>query len=375
MLSPSHIHTTLQNCGVRFYAGVPDSLLKHFCAYLTDHQDRETHVITANEGSAAALVTGYYLATGKLGLVYLQNSGQGNLVNPLLSLADPDVYSIPMILMVGWRGEPGVTDEPQHVKQGKVTLDLFDALDIPYFELPSTPEEAEKTIAKACMFAMEHKAPVALIIKKGTFESYSLKNKVLNPYEMTREQAVQIIAQNLGSKDVIVSTTGKTSRELFEYRQKNNEEQGKDFLTVGSMGHASKIAFGVALAQPDRHVVCLDGDGAAMMHMGSLAVIGTRKSANFTHVVLNNSAHDSVGGQPTVGFDIDFPSIAKACGYAIIHDVDQAEELTQVIQNLEKEKGPRFVEVRVQRGARENLGRPTTTPQENKQMFTQFLEQ
>ena len=304
----------------------------------------------------------------------MQNSGQGNAINPLASLVDPDVYSIPVLLLIGWRGEPEKKDEPQHIKQGRVTLKLLDTLEIPYQILPDSIEEAEKVIKIASESMKKRKAPYALVVKKGTFEQYNPQTKEETNFDLNREQAIKLVVDNLDSKDIVVSTTGKTSRELFEYRRTLNHSHEKDFLTVGSMGHSSQIALGIALSKPMRNVYCLDGDGATIMHMGSLTITGQKASKNFKHIIFNNGAHDSVGGQPTAGFDIDIPTIAKASGYKMTLSAETKEEIGEKIQQLKSAEGPALLEIRVNKGARKDLGRPTTTPIENKESFMKFLE-
>lgn len=375
MINCKQFYNKLVEKGIDFFAGVPDSLLKNFCAYITDNAVPEKYTITANEGGAIALATGYHLATGKIGLVYMQNSGQGNAVNPLISLADPEVYSIPLLMIIGWRGEPGKKDEPQHLKQGKITLSLLETMGIAHEVLSEDISEAEKSIDNAVQHMTENNAPYALIIKKGTFESYELQNKIKTSYDLMREQAVNLVIDQLDQRDIVVSTTGKTSRELFEYREELKHEHGKDFLTVGSMGHSSQIALGIALSKPDRQVYCLDGDGAVIMHLGSLAIIGSKAPKNFKHIIFNNGAHDSVGGQPTVGFEIDIPAIAKACGYKTTLCAEKTEDIKEKILQLKTCEGPALLEIKVNKGARKDLGRPTTTPQENKKAFMGFLKE
>jgi phosphonopyruvate decarboxylase len=359
--------------GIEHFSGVPDSLLKDFCAYVTDHAPAGRHIITANEGAAIALATGHHLATGGIGLVYLQNSGLGNTINPLTSLTDPAVYSIPVLLLIGWRGEPGVHDEPQHVKQGAITLAQLDTLGIPHAILPDSPDAARVTLDAAVKTMRETSAPFALVVRKGTFAPYKLRNKVPDAHELTREQAIVAILGQLDGRAVVVSTTGMTSREVYEYRVNSGGGAGQDFLTVGCMGHASQIALGIALARPERDVVVLDGDGALLMHMGSLAIIGSQHPANFRHVVLNNAAHDSVGGQPTVAGTMDLPAIARACGYRDAFTISKAEDIQAGIRRMREGDGPTFVEVLVNKGARADLGRPKRSPIENKRAFMEAL--
>jgi len=367
------IYEALWSAGVRFFAGVPDSLLKHFCACVSDLAPAGRHVIAANEGAAVALVAGHYLATGTLGAVYLQNSGQGNAVNPLISLADAEVYAIPLLLVIGWRGQPEVADEPQHVKQGKITLSLLDTMGIPHAVLPKEPGPAVDAVDKAAAAAKRASAPYALVVERDTFVAYERRCAQRNAYTLTREEAIAAIVAELRPDDAVVATTGKASRELYELRAASTERVGRDFLTVGSMGHASQIALGVALAQPDRTVYCIDGDGAVIMHMGAMATIGALGPPNFRHVVLNNGAHDSVGGQPTVGFDIDLVEIADACGYRQAARAETRKELVSKHREGRSRPGPTLLEVRVRRGARPDLGRPSATPQQNKRVFMDFL--
>ncbi|MDR2345033.1 MAG: phosphonopyruvate decarboxylase [Planctomycetaceae bacterium] len=371
--------STLQQNGVEYFFGVPDSLLKSFCAYVTDNVQKDRHIITANEGAAIGLAAGVYLSTKKPALVYMQNSGQGNAVNPLISLADNKVYSIPMLLLVGWRGEPGTKDEPQHIKQGEITLKLFDTLDIPYKILSADwDDDSRQIINQICKTINDTNSPYALIVRKETFEPYKIQSIQPDCDELlSRENAIEIVIQTIQefvSNAVLVSTTGMISRELYEIRIKNKEGGASDFLTVGSMGHASAIALGIAKNCLERLVICLDGDGAALMHMGTLATIGTEGTENFKHIILNNGAHDSVGGQPTCGLKINFCAIASACGYKKTWKVESQQMLQFAVREMMQTKGPSFIEIHVKKGARHDLGRPKFTPIENKQNLMQFLQ-
>jgi len=372
MIEPKLFIEQLQQGGVEFFAGVPDSLLKNFCAYLTDHVSGNDHIIAANEGGAVGLATGYHLATGKIGCVYMQNSGEGNIVNPMLSIVDKDVYNIPMLLLIGWRGEPGVHDEPQHVKQGKVTLGLLDAMGYPYEVLD---DNWEAQVAKALKTIAQTNEPYALVIRKGTFEDYTLQNVVGNDCPMSREEAIKTVVDKLRDDDVVVATTGMISRELFEYREAKGQGHEHDFLTVGGMGHANQIALGIALQQPDKRVFVFDGDGAMLMHTGSMAIIGSKQPKNLVHIVFNNGAHDSVGGQPTVGQEIDVEALAKAMGYVDVISVDNQSALMCAMNHVNNAviDGTAFINVNVHKGNRKDLGRPTTTPVQNKEALMAFL--
>ena len=371
MICPSNFYNYLINKNIDFFTGVPDSLLKDICAYITDHTSKQKHIIAANEGNAVGLAAGYHMATNRIPMVYMQNSGIGNAVNPLLSLTDKEVYNIPVILMIGWRGEK--KDEPQHVKQGKVTKNLLDAMGIPYLVLDANEQKALKQIDKALLKIKETNTAFAIIIRKGIFEKYSIKQKIKNSYSLYREDAIKIIIDQINKDDFIVSTTGKTSRELFEYREKLNQKHNYDFLTVGSMGHASQIALGIALNKPNKKVICIDGDGAAIMHMGGFAIIGTQSPSNFLHIVINNGSHESVGGQPTVAFNIDIPKIAKANNYKYAISVSTSAELKKALKSITYINSPALIEIMVKVGAREDLGRPTIKPVDNKLDFMRNL--
>lgn len=375
MISPKNFYNWLVNSKIEFFAGVPDSLLKDICAFITDNAPRKNHIIAANEGNAVALAAGYHMATGKVPLVYMQNSGLGNTVNPLLSLTDKKVYNIPLLLMIGWRGEPGTKDEPQHVTQGELTLELLNAMQIPYMVLSTDESEAEIQLLEAIQEIRKSNAAYALVIKAGTFSKYSIKEGVKTNFELSREDAINIVVNQLKGNEIIVSTTGKTSRELFECRVNKKQPHHSDFLTVGSMGHSGQIALGIALNKPDKTVICLDGDGALLMHMGGMAIIGNQAPANFIHIVLNNGSHESVGGQPTVAMDIDIPAIAKANNYKYAINVSSETELIAAFKSISGQNCPALIEVKVRTGSRDDLGRPTTKPVENKLSFMHNLQQ
>ena len=374
MVRPQFFYDILASNGIDFYAGVPDSLLKNLCAYITDHADSAHNIIAANEGGAMGLAAGHYLATGQIPVVYMQNSGEGNIINPLASLTDPDVYNIPVLLVIGWRGKPGAHDEPQHVKQGKVTTGLLNVMGIDFTVLSKEEDKAEEQIKKAVAYMQSTKQCYAIVIEKDTFDAYTLQNVEKNDLTLSREEAIQTVAAALGDKDAVVSTTGMISRELFEYRTAMNEGHERDFLTVGSMGHASQIALGIALAKKDRRIWCFDGDGASIMHMGSMAIVASKDTVNYIHVVFNNGAHDSVGGQPTVGLKIDLPAIARAVGYKHVFSCNTKDYLHELLAKLRELDGPIFLQVCVKKGNRKDLGRPTTTPIQNKEALMDFLK-
>ncbi len=352
-----------------FFTGVPDSQLKPLCNYLMDcYGIGANHVIAANEGNAVGLAAGYHLATGKTPVVYLQNSGLGNIINPVASLLNDKVYAIPCVFVVGWRGEPGLHDEPQHIYQGEVTLKLLEDMDIAAFVIgKDTTADEMDAVQKRFDALLAQGKQVAYVIRKGALE-FDKKIKYQNQYQMTREEIIRHIT-DVSQNDPIVSTTGKASRELFEIREAKGQGHGTDFLTVGSMGHSSSIALGIALQKPREKIWIVDGDGAALMHMGAMAVLGANHPENVVHLVINNAAHETVGGMPTVAGQTDLVAIAKACGYADACYVDSFVALDEALKQAKAAKGLHFIEVKCAIGAREDLGRPTTTARENKENF------
>lgn len=365
-----------QKNGISFFSGVPDSLLKGFCdeLFVRYGSDSDAHVVAHNEGGAIALCAGHYLSTSKPGLCYMQNSGIGNAFNPLVSLMDPDVYSIPCLLVIGWRGEPGVKDEPQHVKQGKVTIGILELMGIPYRILSSETQEEELSNDFAELISeMSSGKTAAFVVRKGTFQS-RCKPHYGNGFFMTRESAVSRILTCSDPDDVFICTTGKLSREVFELRESNKENHSRDFLTVGSMGHASMIALQIAVEKPNRKVWCLDGDGAGLMHLGALPLIGRKHPENFVHVVINNGAHDTVGGMPVCSGKLDFAALASASGYAQILTADSESSLEHALAEANSGKpGPFMIEIRCACGSRSNLGRPTSSPVTNRDDLMSFI--
>ena len=368
------VETFVKALGADFYTGVPDSQLKALCNYLMNTYgiDGKHHLIAANEGNAAALAAGYHLATGKVPVVYMQNSGEGNIINPAASLLNEKVYAIPMIFVIGWRGEPGVHDEPQHIYQGEVTVRLLEDMGIESFILgkDTTQEDLEEVMHSFSALLKEGK-DVAFVVRKGAL-TYDEKTHYGNSYGLLREDAIRRIIRITG-EDPVVSTTGKASRELFEARVANGQGHQYDFLTVGSMGHTSSIALGVALNKPERKIWCIDGDGSVLMHMGALAVTGSVKPHNLVHIVINNEAHETVGGMPTAAAAVDLPAAARACGYPSAVRVCSAQELDQALLEAKRRDELSLIEVRCSLGSREDLGRPTTTALENKEHFMSYI--
>lgn len=373
MINPEDYLDELTSLGVEFFAGVPDSLLKEFCACISNKVSEDNHIIAANEGGAIGLGIGHYLGSGKVPFIYLQNSGLGNIINPLLSLSSNQVYGIPMLIMIGWRGQPNIKDEPQHVHQGKVMIDMFESMDFPYLVIDKDPMLAKNQMEEALKIAIHEKTPTFLVVRKDTFKKVDFK-KPNNNLDLSREEAINIITKKLKANHLIVSTTGMPSRELFEYRETSKEGHHRDFLTVGGMGHASQIALGLAKTRKEKEVICLDGDGAAIMHLGAFAIIGQSKCNNLIHIVLNNGVHDSVGGQQTVGMEINFCDIASSCGYKSAEKIKDFKNINKILTDFFEKDGPHFLEILVKPGNRKDLGRPTSSPEENKNAIMEHLE-
>jgi len=374
MLEARNFLENLRELGVGFFTGVPDSLLKDLNSCILDCIDDRNHIIAANEGGAIALASGYHIATAKIPLVYLQNSGLGNTINPLLSLADPEVYSIPMILLIGWRGEPGVKDEPQHCKQGAVTKETLEAIGVSYEVLTESPGDMLSQLKRVIDQSKKNQSPMALLVRKGSFAKYAPTRNLGNKLQISRESAIKAIVESSPENAIFVSTTGKASRELFEVRKSLGQKHDSDFLTVGSMGHASQIALSIALQKKDRVVICLDGDGSLLMHMGGAALVSSLQPTNFYHIILNNGVHESVGGQPTCAFNLDLSKLSSAFGYERFKQIETPEKIREVLPNLFSSSGPYMLEIRLNSSSRSDLGRPTSKPLENKLALMKNLQ-
>jgi phosphonopyruvate decarboxylase len=362
----------LAHAGIGFVTGVPDSLLKNICACITDTLPKDRHIIATNEGAAVAMAIGHYLATQRPALVYMQNSGLGNAINPLVSLADPLVYGIPMVLMIGWRGEmlsggAQAKDEPQHKKQGLVTLALLETLDIPHIVVDGNTPDITGLLSDLAAKTIARPGPVALVVRKDSFAPYSGKQDTEARPWPSREEALHTLLGVLPESSLIVATTGYASRELFELRRALGQGHDSDFLCVGGMGHASQIAAGIALAKPERLVVCIDGDGAMLMHTGALAASAV--CGNLIHIVINNGSHESVGGQPTMANALNLASVARSLGYELAQRAETLDDLRTILHNAASSGGGAFIEVMCRTGARGNLGRPDRAPADAKADF------
>lgn len=343
--------------GVKFISGVPDTLLNDFCLYVADNWPKEHHVIAANEGNSLALAAGFHLATGSVPLVYMQNSGLGNVVNPFLSLTHKDVYAIPMVLLIGWRGDPTTKDHVQHKKQGELTTVFLDAMGIPYKILEKDTNDSLDKVNWAMKTAREINSAVALVVRKGILaksekEGFNDEENQL----LSREEAIKCVIENVPENSVFVASTGRATRELFELRNLNGSGHDMDFLNVGAMGHTSSIALGLTMGLKNRLVVCLEGDSSAIMHLGAFTTAGLVKPENFLHILLNNGVHESVGGQPSAGFSAELTSIAENSGYNTIGGtVKTAIEIQRSINILLEKKGPCFIEIIIKKGIRSDL--------------------
>lgn len=373
-MKPSQLWKVFENSDLDFFTGVPDSTFKSWMSFLDDMHGKElTNVIACNECEAVALATGYHLATNKLPVVYMQNSGLGKTVNPLTSLCNPETFSIPMLLLVGWRGEPNKKDAHQHIKMGRITIQLLETLGIPYRLLPEDQSDAEDVVSELIGIAKETNYAVALVVRKGVVEQYSNVESIGSSFELTRNDAIKVIVDNLSGDETVVSTTGKTSRELFEYRV-SKQQAPQDFYTVGSMGCSSSIALGAAMQKPEKKFVVFDGDGAAIMQMGAFATIGHYKPKNFVHIIFDNRCHESTGAQPTVSKTLSFEKIALGAGYNSARTVDNKEELVKHVKSLGEVTGPHLLVIKIKPGSSKDLGRPTFTPVQNKEFFMEHLE-
>ncbi len=369
-----NVEKLIKIIGSEFYTGVPDSQLKALCDYLMNRYgiDKNHHIIAANEGNCLGIAAGYHLATSKIPVVYMQNSGEGNVINPLASLANDKVYAIPIVLIIGWRGEPGVHDEPQHIYQGAVTKKLLEDMDVASFVIGKETSEEEAACAmRAFQDILADGRQAAFIIRKDSL-GYEEKTVYSNPYLLNREGVIRHITAFSGD-DPVISTTGKISRELFEIRTSEGKTHGTDFLTVGSMGHCSSIALGVALNCPERKVWCIDGDGAALMHMGAMAVTGSLAPPNLVHIVINNGSHETVGGMPTVASSASLTGVAKACGYGSAICIQDYDTLDEALKSAKARNGLSFIEIKCGIGSRKDLGRPTTSAIDNKKAFMKNL--
>ena len=373
-MSPHALIELLFHYDQTFITGVPDSIFKHFLSALVQ-DSRFQHVITNNEGEACALAAGYHLATGKIPVVYMQNSGLGNSINPLTSLIDAHIYSIPIVLLIAWRGRPGVPDEPQHVRMGAILPQLLSLLDIAYSVADSAEEKMAPIFQQADQHLTQQKKPYAILFPNHVFQVKTSRietdAEIVLKGHIVREQLLEWLIQHAQEDDVWVTTTGKTSRELYELRERYHQDHSRDFLTVGSMGCSASIALGIAMQCKHRRVILIDGDGACLMRMEALATIGHEAPQNFIHIVVDNNAYESTGSQKTLSDDVDLAGVANACRYyhsVTVHDLTAFYHAFMSVT-----RGPTMIVAKTISYSRVDLGRPKTTPIENKLAFMQRL--
>ena len=374
MISCQSFFDILKKYDFTFFTGIPDSTFKDWTKFLADKDGQKLqNIVPCNECEATAIATGYYLATKKIGVIYMQNSGFGKTINPLTSLCDPDVYSIPVLLLIGWRGEPGKVDEPQHKKMGKVLLPLLETLKVPYNVLEPDVNQIENDCKKALIYFKNNQGPYAFIIRSNFFENYPMKDKVQFNYELVRDEVINLILDNASESDIIVSSTGYISREVYEYREARKKDHNKSFYNVGSMGCACSIGLSIALQKSDRRIIVLDGDGAIIMQMGAFTTIGKYSPSNFVHIIFDNNAHESTGGQPTNSATVNFVKIALAANYKRGKEIKTKKDLIDAIPEIKSEKGPIIFVIKIKMGTKPNLKRPEKSPIELKQDFIKNL--
>jgi len=372
-INPADLYNILVKEEVDFFTGVPDSTLKHFCFYLDDNSTQSNHIIAANEGNSIAIAAGYHFSTGKIPLVYMQNSGIGNALNPITSLADKEIFGVPMLVLVGWRGEPGKKDAIQHLKDGVTQIELLNSLGLSHTILRPDKQSLKLQIQDSIEKSKSAKSPHIILVSKDSFETYSPVFQEPKISSMSREYAIAETLSFIKPDSAVISTTGKASRELYEIREKKGGMNKADIMVVGSMGHVSSFSLGVALQSPKRKVYCLDGYGSLIMHMGALPTIGKYSSSNFRHILLNNFSHDSVGGQDSSSNIIDFSLLSQAVSYKNYFKIRNKSDFKEIFPQFIEAKGPSFLEIIVAKGSRADLSRPDLLPSENKKKFMTFL--
>ena len=352
MIKVQSLINLLKKNGSDFFTGIPDSVLKELSSLLVNNKK---HLIATNEGSAVSIGIGYYLSTKKIPVIYMQNSGLANALNPLISIAHKKVYSIPLILIIGWRGSPRVNDEPQHNVKGKITEQLLKLLNISYTIIRSNSDL--KKFDKQIKLAKKNKTAVACLVESGTLEKNKKLIKKKDFYSLNKELFLKVLLENLPKKTKIVSSTGYTSRELMYVRKNYKLKNGKDFYMVGGMGHTSSVALGYSLSSKNK-TVCIDGDGSLLMHLGSIKTIGTFAKKNFKYILLNNNCHDSVGGQNTYANEINFEKLSKSFGFKKFYSIKNNQKLKNNIKNFLSTSDLSFLEVKIANSKIKNLPRP-----------------
>ncbi len=357
MINPIKFIEFFKRNKISFFTGVPDSTLKNFTYLL--NKEFKNHYPVYNEGSAISLAIGYHLSKKNIACVYLQNSGLSNAINPLISIAHKKVYSIPLLILIGWRGSPkGPPDEPQHHVKGKITKDILKLLDIKTIVL--NDENDFSKLKKLINFSKNNNRAVACLIKNNTFKNVNLTfKKKHKKSKIYRKEVLDELLKQIKKKTKIISTTGFTSREIYQLRKEKNYQNGKDFYMVGGMGHAGMVSLGVAINEKNQ-IICLDGDGSILMHMGSLKTQGLFGRKNFKHILLNNNCHESVGEQDTFAEGTNFPKLCKMLGYKNVFEISYKKDLKKKLNSFLKSNGPSFLEIKIRTGTLKNLIRPNS---------------
>lgn len=374
-LPPNVFYNQLTARGFDFFTGVPDSLLTDFIQYVGDHHPAEKYINAANEGTAVGLAAGWHLATKRFPVVMIQNSGIGNVINPLLSLVDPRVYKIPMLFLIAWRGEPGKKDEPQHIVQGGIMSSLLADLGVTSEVLPGYDEGAEAALDLAHFHLRTKGSPFAFLVRRKTFLTYTSTKETTQKHSLSREDAIHVMLEHIGKFDSLISGAGVSSRELIEIREKKGILFNQDFYCLGAKGHSSSIAMGIALAKPSKMIYVLDSDGSFFMHMGAAAQIGSRKIPNLRHIILNNHVHETSGGVPSVGDTVDFVKLAEGCGYVYSASASTKEEVIKHLENMKTIQGSGLLEIKIRSFSKLDTRPPKIGPKENKENFMDFLNQ
>jgi phosphonopyruvate decarboxylase len=364
--APRGLVDVLVSCGVRFATGVPDSLLAPLCDQVDDRRSIQ-HIIAASEGSALALGGGHYLATGQRPLIYMQNSGLPNAINPYLSMCHPSAYAIPSIWVIGWRGEPGVPDEPQHRAIGAATEGLLALLNVPVFMLRSG--DADELDRLEAWMQDREQGTVAVLVSARAVDADRRAPRRLEARPLKRREVLEHLVTGLDEEDTIFAGIGHVGRELLAVRGGAPTEFAGDLLCVGGMGHASQFALGFALARPERRVWCLDGDGAFTMHMGACSWLTRHPEQRFIHVLFDNGVHASVGGQPVCGQAVDFGRIAGALGYQHIERVSTLPAAQAALDQARARRAPTFLWCMVDERSASGLPRPRLELAARRELF------
>ena len=355
MIEVNSLVSLLKKNNCDFFTGVPDSVLKELSIKL-QNKNKKKHIIATNEGSAVSLGIGHYLSTKRVPCIYMQNSGLSNALNPLISIAHKRVYSIPLILVIGWRGSPRIKDEPQHNIKGEITENILKLLNIKYTILRSNNDLNK--FDKQIKLAKKKSSIVACLIEQGTLTKNKKTNKKKDFYNLDKEIFLKTLLLTLKKNTKIISSTGFNSREIMYLRKKFKITNGRDFYMVGGMGHTSSVALGYSLSNK-KNVICIDGDGSLLMHLGSIKTAGTFANKNFKYILLNNNSHDSVGNQSTYANNVNFEKLSKSLGFKKFYSIKNKINLKKKIKTFLSEKELSFLEIKISNSKIKKLPRPT----------------